>query len=120
MVIVVKLNHIHKEGIQKYLFKYQYHKRFPVKDLKYIYSPADTMACEHNHFTPQQRFKCTSDHCRKPQSSVAETSNSQRCSRVLGLTMHWIIVDGGWGWGALTRILWCTNKPHHPSVGDSS
>lgn len=33
----------------------QYHKLFLIKDLKYIFVfRIDTMASEHNHFTPQQ------------------------------------------------------------------
>lgn len=74
------------------------------------------MASEHNHFTPQQRFKCTSDHCRK---SLKVQKRSERSVNLPessdGLAMQLLSVGA-----SLTRILCWTNKTRHPSVGVSS
>lgn len=58
-------------------------------------SPADTMACEHNHFTPQQRFKCTSDHCRKSLKVQKRSERSVKLPESSDGTRNAIIVGGG-------------------------
>lgn len=55
------------------------------------------MACEQNHFTPQQRFKCTSGHCRKTLKvqKQRETSLKLQPLQPSDGTHNAIIVGGG-------------------------